>query len=247
MSALPRHLADKLTEAGAALHMDRHVAFLHAAGTAGRPAWSLRHLPAAGTKPGAVAAEGGEVTEKKFDAVLLALPAPQAVNLLAAIAHPHAAALASVAFAPCWTAMAAFGAPIPGPDIFRPTHAPLGWAAREGSRPGHAAAPDAPTVDAWVLQATGAWSREHLEQPAGEVAATLLATFLALAGRPSAAPRHLSAHRWRYALVETPLGTPCLWDPATAIGVCGDFCLAPRVEAAWQSGTALASAVLSHN
>jgi predicted NAD/FAD-dependent oxidoreductase len=74
-------------------------------------------------------------------------------------------------------------------------------------------------------------------------AAQLLAAFA-----PDApAPVQRAAHRWRYALVETPLGESCLWDPASGIGVCGDFCLGPRVEAAWLSGTALASAVLSHN
>jgi renalase len=57
------------------------------------------------------------------------------------------------------------------------------------------------------------------------------------------APAYLSAHRWRYALVERPLGEPCLWDEALRLGLCGDWCLGPRVEAAWMSGRALAAAL----
>jgi renalase len=53
------------------------------------------------------------------------------------------------------------------------------------------------------------------------------------------------AHRWRYALVETPLGQACLWDDAARLGVCGDWCLGGRIEAAHDSGTALARAVLA--
>jgi len=233
MSALPRRLADLLAEQGAASLMGRHVAYLHA----GEENWAVRHLPAENVRPGTVTAEGGEVTAG-FDAVVLALPAPQVIPMLAAIGHPHAGALEPVVLAPCWAVMTAFATRLDRPDTMRPEGGPLGWAAREASRPGHAAMPDA-----WVLHATGAWSRANLERDAAGVAADLLAAFA-----PEAPPPlHLSAHRWRYALVENALGRPCLWDPGAAVGVCGDFCLGPRVEAAWQSGTALASAVLSHN
>jgi predicted NAD/FAD-dependent oxidoreductase len=233
MSALPGHLAAGLTASGARLRTERHVGYLHAEDGL----WRIRHLPSADIRPGMVTDEGGE-TDGNFGAVLLALPAPQAIALLSAIGHVHAAALAPVRFAPCWAVMAAFDEPIGAPDIARPKQGPLGWIARENARPGHKPGPDA-----WMLHATGAWSRANLERPAADVAAELLAAFA-----PDAPPpRILAAHRWRYALVETALDTPCLWDGASGIGVCGDFCLGPRVEAAWLSGTALASAVLSHN
>jgi renalase len=53
------------------------------------------------------------------------------------------------------------------------------------------------------------------------------------------------AHRWRYALVENPAGDACLWDAAACVGACGDWCLGPRVESAFDSGEALARNVLS--
>ena len=61
----------------------------------------------------------------------------------------------------------------------------------------------------------------------------------------AAAPNTLLAHRWRHALVETAIGQPGLWDPATRIGVCGDWCLGGRVEAAYVSGIGLARSVIA--
>ena len=87
------------------------------------------------------------------------------------------------------------------------------------------------------------WSREHLERRSEETAPLLLAAFAAAIGIDLPAPSHLSAHRWRYALVERPLGESCIWDPALRLGLCGDWCLGPRVEAAYLSGRALAAAL----
>ncbi|MGF2507850.1 NAD(P)/FAD-dependent oxidoreductase, partial [Ralstonia pseudosolanacearum] len=38
-------------------------------------------------------------------------------------------------------------------------------------------------------------------------------------------------------------GTPCLWDAASRLGACGDWCEGPRVEAAFLSGVALAAKI----
>ena len=61
---------------------------------------------------------------------------------------------------------------------------------------------------------------------------------------PTPAPIHLQAHRWRYSLVERPLGEPCLWLPEARLGLAGDWCFGGRAEAAFDSGRALATAIL---
>ena len=233
MSSLPRAMAEELTAAGTIIHRSRHVGALHTADGN----WQVRHFAAEAMLPGALATEGGDPAGP-FSAVVLALPAPQARTLLEAAGHAHASTLAGVKYAPCWAAIATFEARLDAPDFARPSEGPLGWLARQGSRPARAGHPDA-----WVMHATPAWSRDHLERDPGAVATDLLAAMPP--GLP--APSYLSAHRWRYALVERALGQSHLWDAAARIGVCGDFCLGPRVEAAWQSGAALASAVLSLN
>ncbi len=129
--------------------------------------------------------------------------------------------------------MATFDTPLPGPDVFRAKTGAVGWAARQSSLPGHAAGPDA-----WVIQATAAWSADHLEQDAAEIAPKLCAAFTPVT------PATVTAQRWRYAQVEVAAGEPCFWDADGRIGACGDWCLGGRVEAAWLSGRALAAAVL---
>jgi renalase len=233
MSALPGAMAEALAGMGVAMHTERHVAWLH-------PDNSIRHLPAAEAKPGSTSEAGGE-RSAAFDAVLLALPAPQAAPLLGTRGHDFAARLRDVVIAPCWAVMASFAHRIESPDVIRPNSSPLAWVARNSGRPGQPASPDN-----WVLHAGAAWSRAHLEDDADSACAALLAGFEAETGI-AALPATLVAHRWRYALVEKPLGEPCLWDAQSRLGVCGDWCIGPRVEAAFLSGEALAQSVMANS
>lgn len=230
MSAIPRALAQGLD-----LLVAREVV-----GLLGEPgAWRLRHVPAAAAQRGQVPANA-VMEEGPFEAVVLAVPAPQAAKLLSGPAPHLGALLAEVVMAPCWTLMAAFPEPLPLPDTMRLAGGPIGWAARDSSKPGRNA-----DHECWVVQAGPEWSRTHLELPAADAAAALLAAFAALAGGDLPKPRHAAAHRWRYALVETPLGAPCLWDPALGLGAAGDWCTAARAEAAVDSGAAMAAVLAS--
>ena len=174
-----------------------------------------------------------DAAPRSAGAVVLAIPAPQAAALLAPLAHPFIRQLAAVKMAPCWTAMLGFEGLVRGPEILRPEFGPIGWAARENSRPDQPPAPVSYTV-----QASAGWSTEHLEAAPEDVGATLTAAFAAASGI-SDAPAFTRVHRWRYALAETPLGVPFLWDKTTKLGLCGDWCLAGRLEAAFLSATAL--------
>jgi predicted NAD/FAD-dependent oxidoreductase len=97
----------------------------------------------------------------------------------------------------------------------------------------------------WVLHASSSWSREHLELDATDAAQLLWNAFEEALGQPLPEPVHREAHRWRHALVERPLGLPCLVDEEVNAGACGDWCIAPRVEAAYESGRSLAHSLLS--
>jgi renalase len=175
-----------------------------------------------------------------FDAVVVAVPAPQAMSLLGS--HGRAFRhLTDVRMAPCWAGMIAFERPIDvGGDVCRWTKGPLSWAACDSSKPGRQTAPQT-----WVVHATPQWSREHLEADARDAARLLLDEFAQAVGQPLPQPVHLEAHRWRHAFVEQALGLPCLVDEEIAAGACGDWCIAPRVEAAYESGRSVAHSVLS--
>lgn len=185
-----------------------------------------------------LAAKEGAIAgiETIFDAVLLAVPSPQAMALVRGIG----AALDGIeraVYAPCWALMAALEAPLPGLDRRAFDDGTFSWIARNDTKPGRKSA-----GPCYVAHANPAWSREHLELPADDARSRLLEALAALAGGDLPPLRQATAHRWRYALVETPLGATHLWDAARGIGACGDWCLGGRVEAAYDSGRALGAA-----
>ncbi len=181
-------------------------------------------------------AEG--VVDAIFDVVIVAVPAPQALALLPE--HPpFAAAIASVRMAPCWAVLATTSQSLPmGQSLAFEDAGPLTWVARNSTKPARAPAPQT-----LVLHASEDWSHTHLEAAPAAVAAQLWDALADRMGMPLAPPDYLAAHRWRYARVPVPLGRACLWDEDRGLGVCGDWCLAGRVEAALQSGAALAARV----
>jgi hypothetical protein len=89
------------------------------------------------------------------------------------------------------------------------------------------------------VQASAAWSQEHLEDDAPRVQAKLLKAFAEVTGI-HAAPTFAQVHRWRWAKTQAPLGQSHLWDAEAGIGLCGDWCLGHRVEDAFVSGLELA-------
>ena len=58
---------------------------------------------------------------------------------------------------------------------------------------------------------------------------------------------HAAAHRWRYARVTVPLGQPFLRERGGSLYLGGDWCIGPRVESAWTSGTAIADDLLERS
>ena len=169
---------------------------------------------------------------RAFSAVILALPAPQILPLAqtAGVAMPG---LDDVRYAPCWTLMAAFEEPLSGPDHHASPEGALSWLARNSSKPGRD-----PSPETWVIHASPAWSRAHLELSPDEVTPLLWELARAVLDT-DATPGFMAAHRWRYARVEQTAPNPFLWNADARIGACGDWGLGPRVEAAFDSGDGL--------
>jgi predicted NAD/FAD-dependent oxidoreductase len=177
-----------------------------------------------------------------FDAVLLAVPHGLAAGLLrfSSVGAGLAQQMEAVQVAPCWTMMLAFPHAQPTLSHLGPqwnaalsTHHRIAWLARESSKPGRA------QVERWTVQASAAWSQEHLEDDAPRVQAKLLKAFAEVTGI-YAEPDFAQVHRWRWAKTQVPLGQSFLWDHGAGLGVCGDWCLGHRVEHAFISGLELA-------
>jgi renalase len=156
--------------------------------------------------------------------------------------------ISAVTVSPCWTLMLAFPNALPlkpneplrplGPqwNAARSTHHRIAWLARESSKPARLG------VERWTVQASAAWSQEHLEDDPERVKAKLLKAFAEITNI-RAEPAHAQVHRWRYAKTDQALGVSHLWNAQAGIGVCGDWCLGHRVEDAFVSGLELALSV----
>lgn len=216
-SALPKHLA-----AGLTIRLSTRVTRL----TRKHHAW---HLSLEGASD-----------EGPFDVVLSTAPAPQSAALLPSF-EPQ---LSTIRYDPTWALVLACDASGPTwPEtIFTECEGDLSLVVREGRKPGRLA--DEALVRL-VVHASSAFSIAHLEADPNEVSEHLIAALKEHAGLSSIRPRYREAHRWRFARVSQPLGTPCLFDRERGIGVGGDGFLGPRIEAAFTSGLALGEAVLA--
>jgi len=173
------------------------------------------------------------VLPEYFDAIVLALPAPQAATLLqqTSPALGQLAALAgSAVMRGSWALMLRFAKSLELPfDAAFVNQGPLRWIARDSSKPGRCGA------ETWLLHASAKWSEAHLTEDAEYVASALLHAFEQLGG---ASPQAWTTHRWLYADSETELDIACAWQAEENIGLCGDWLNGGKVEGAWQSAGA---------
>ena len=193
------------------------------------------------------AADGAQHVFSGFDGVLLAMPSAQAMALLQTSEQADAwvKQIEKVKVAPCWTLMLAFpqamqpGMSTLGPqwNAARSTHHRIAWLARESSKPGRGA------IERWTVQASAAWSQEHIQDDLGRVQDKLLKAFSEITGI-RAEPSFVDTQRWLYAKTLQPLGKSHLWDAKKKIGVCGDWCIGHRAEDAFVSGLELALSVV---
>lgn len=178
---------------------------------------------------------GPAVDGEPADAVLLAMPDPQARRLLdpaleeerAALDDPYAPVLALTTRWAEATWPALDGAFLPGPL--------LSWVADDGRRRDDFA----PVL---VAHSTPELAAEHLAEP--DAAGPLLEVALrdALGIPTEALGRHVQ--RWSFAKPTRPHGRRCFLGEV-GVGCCGDsWSDKPRVEAAYLSGLALGQAVV---
>ena len=235
VSRLPKHLA-----LGLDVRLGANVVVLRRVGTptgAGRALWELG-LEAGGTL--------------RARTVALALPAPSALRLLRPLAAGEEVLagilplLELVRMVPCLTVIAQYGEDAPPPA----------W---EASLPGGSAAIQTLLHDSskrgtgarltLVIQARAAWSRAHLDEPAGSWSGALLAEAAGLHGEWIARPSLVQPHLWHHARVVagSELAGPIALrlEEDGVLGLCGDgFGAAGGLEGAYLSGLALAARIL---
>ena len=189
----------------------------------------LADLPLATSTQVTSVGPGPVVDGQAYDAVVLAMPDPQAERLLHPDLPEERAAVAGRRWEPVLALAAAWdrrrwddgfdGCFVSDSDV-------LGWVADDGRRRGDGA----PVL---VAHSTSAWAADRLTDPAA-AAADLVAATSALLG-VDAEPAWSFVQRWSFARPAQPRDAPFHLGPSL-VGLCGDGWGAPRVETAWLSG-----------
>lgn len=162
---------------------------------------------------------GWQIEDQSFDALIVAIPAPQATQLFDNFECPRA--LHDVEMRAQLTAMLAYGRP----------------QACHGD-PGMSIEPMNAEKTRFVVHSSPEFTARHLEAEKPRIAAALAARF-------SKEPPDLAlGHRWRYARTVKSLGQNCLHVPDSNLAFCGDWCLGPTVGDAIRSGRAAAQSIL---
>ncbi|RAP33132.1 hypothetical protein DID77_03535 [Candidatus Marinamargulisbacteria bacterium SCGC AG-439-L15] len=182
--------------------------------------------------------ESGDSVES--DAVVLAVPAPQAVPLLDVIPE-WKARVSTVSFLPTWTMIVSFESSLKTSiGAQKVSDGPLKWICNNSQKPGREK-----SVETWIMHASDEWSRLSVSLDKDRVGEALLRAFFHQLGCDPIEPIFSHVHRWLYAQPETNLGIPFLSDSALKMGVCGDWCLGDSVSHAFDSGAQLAKEILN--
>ncbi|WP_047865615.1 NAD(P)/FAD-dependent oxidoreductase [Rubrobacter aplysinae] len=191
-----------------------------------------------------VTAESG--TGYEADALLITVPAPQALSLAESggfrLASEDREALAAITYDPCVALMARLDegeSPVPEPGGLQIKSEPLDWISDNHTK-GISPEPGL------TIHAGPGWSSRHYEDPDEEVTGSLLE----LAGETLGADlgprvRETSVARWRYSWVTEPHPEPCLTASSQFPMIfAGDGFGQPKVEGAALSGLAAADRLL---
>ena len=168
---------------------------------------------------------------RDFDRVILAVPAAQSQRLVSHLPE-LASKIGTVSMRPSWTVMAAFEQRVAARfDAAFVNGSALGWIARNTSKPKRNW-----KIDAWVLQASTAWSQAHIGDQPDDVGAFLMEAFEDLI--PAGLPRafYASVHRWREATADPSMAVDVIHDAESRVTLCGDWLRGARIEDAYLSG-----------
>ena len=177
---------------------------------------------------------------------IVSAPAPQTARLLANI-YPDLAATAELAkYDPCWTIMLGLETDIEplgqSQDQFFPIRneaAGISLAVPESMRCVYKPGLNTTTPTALTIQASGRWSQQYRDEDRQTVIARLCAIWEEISGQPLPPILDASAHRWLYAKVtEVANENASPHSDDKKIAIAGDWLRGPRVEQAFDSGTA---------
>jgi len=175
-----------------------------------------------------------------FDIVIIATAAHQVADLCRGV--PAISRLADkVDMTVCWSGMFVFDHKLDLPyDAANVLDSSLSWISR------YQMAHQDDEYDCWMLHASPEWSQQYAASFRGRVMHALLDAFWEATDLTAVKPVSSSVHCWKHAVPINPIGEDSLFIDDDAIGACGDWCTAPRIEGAVLSGFSMADRVMKY-
>lgn len=175
----------------------------------------------------------------RYDWLIFAIPAQQATALLPSSVTFHRD-IDKIKLQGCYSLMLGFKNTLDFKyDAAMVRDDVISWISVNSSKPGK---PDGTTL---LIHSTNDWADAHSEDNREDVMQFLYEKTAAIIGHDIKSPDHIALHQWRYANAEKQKDGSHFIDKTERIGVCGDWCIQGRVEAAFISGQNLANDILS--
>lgn len=188
-------------------------------------------------------------TMGRFDKVVVATPAPQAVPMLEANSS-FAQKAASVQTLATWMLIITLNQPSGlKADVLKGEHPLLARAIKDSAKPARDVTDRA---EIWAIEANSDWSERNKDSEPNSVSKLLLDAFQALTDTPLDIAE-TRIHLWLYARHQSEINKTHLWSDATSIGVCGDWLYntgetnIADSEKAWCSANALADHIITRD
>ncbi len=165
------------------------------------------------------------------------VPVPQLTPILGE-AHVIVQKASHVLMRPCFTFMAVLSHDTGAPFVTkRAANSVLTWISQNDTKPGRSKA-----YQTWIAQAHPDWSTINIDVDRSEIKKQMADLLCSELGVDPFKICYSDLQRWRYGLVEKPLGQSFLRHKMLWAG--GDWCCGPKVQDAWRSGIDIATDVL---
>jgi len=174
----------------------------------------------------------------KFDWVIVALPGPQAAQLIPS-ALKMTKQIKSVKMQSCYAMMLGFEQELALPfDAAIIVDEDISWISINNAKPGRHA------NFTMLVQSTNPWADAHIDDDDKSVLAHIREQTTEVIGYELTHAKHQALWRWRYANADKQTGERYILDADAQIAVCGDWFIQGRVESAFLSGHAAAGNLL---
>lgn len=176
-----------------------------------------------------------------FDTIILAIPVKQACSLIADMPEiSFFEAVKNIKMVGCFSLMLGLSEPLNlNWEAALINNSDISWISINNSKPSRN------NAFSVVVHSTNKWAEEHIEWEDAKVEEYLLnEANEILIEKLESKIIHKDLHRWRYANISKQKnGQNAYFDSKLRIGLCGDWCIHGRVEAAFLSGKSIAEQI----